>query len=194
MQDSERLLLGGERVDDHAGEHLEARVDVHAVLGRRLEIVPRVQFTHEISPLLLRHLPVTLEVDLVSDQDGRGCRLNLLEDLIAPAVEVLERLGTGDVEDVDDAGRALVERVAHRAEMWLAGEIPKLEADVGVFLLGRGEDFGGDELQREIATYRHDVLVLELLLGEHHHQARLPDRPITNDDGLEDITALHRRH
>lgn len=93
------------------GHRLEGQVDIVSVLGRRLKVRDVVLWLAPHLCPVPRHLIV--QVALVAEHDERevvgitGTRL--YQELVVPRVEVLERVGIGDVEDEDTAVSATVE-------------------------------------------------------------------------------------
>jgi len=74
---------------------------------------------------------LVLEIDLVAEHDERKvlgiARTGLDEELVAPAVEVLEGLGDVDVEHEHAAVGTAIECNAEALESLLAGSIPDLQ-------------------------------------------------------------------
>jgi len=196
-----RLGLGG---DGHGREHdrlgtlleksvlgdgLESLLDVDGLLGRSLE---EGDVTLGLAPLLKTlggNDTGVLHIDLVADDDEREAigvtRGGLDQELVAPAVEVVESLGDVDIEHEDAAISTTVEGDTKRLETLLTGSIPDLQ--------GHKTVVDHDLLGEEISTDGGTVLVRELLVHVLVHQRSLSHTAVTEDDNLQQ-NLLTRSH
>lgn len=163
------------------GNGLESLLDVDGLLCRSLEggdvalrVAPGLETLGGDDTLVL-------EIDLVADDDEGEVvgvmRGSLDEELVSPAVEVLEGLGDVDVEDEDAAVSATVEGNTETLETLLTGSIPDLHGDDAVV--------DHDLLCEEISTDGGLVLVGELLVDVLVHERGLADTAVTEDDNLQ---------
>jgi len=113
------------------GDSLERLLDVDGLLGGRLEVRNVALGLAPGHRAFLGDLPlILLHIDLVPQHDeGEVLGIpgaSLDEELVPPAVQGLERLGTVDVVNEDTAIRATIERDTEGLESLLTGSIPQL--------------------------------------------------------------------
>ena len=150
-----RWLTLSHIVLDFTGHGGEGRLDILALLGRRLKEAHAVVVGHLLA-LLKRDGTSVLQIGLVSDQDSRDVILSVLFDFGHPGVHSVEGVAVGDVVNDDNAMRAFIIARSDSLESFLAGRVPDLQ--LADFLVDvDGADFEVD------ANGRHEVL-LELVV------------------------------
>jgi len=171
------------------GDGLESLLDVDGLLGRGFE---EGDITLGLTPLLETlggNDTSVLHIDLVADDDEGEtvgvARSGLDQELIAPAVEVVEGLGDVNVEHKHAAISTTIESDTERLETLLTGSIPDLKGDKTIV----NHDFLGEEISTDGGT----VLVGELLVDVLVHQRSLTHTTVTKDDNLQQ-NLLARSH
>jgi len=171
------------------GDGLESLFDVDGLLGRGLK---ERDVTLRGAPLLETlggNNTSALHIDLVADDDEREAigvtRGGLDQELVAPAVEVIEGLGNVNVEHEHAAISTTVESNTEGLETLLTGSIPDLQGDKTIV--------DHDLLGQEISTDGGTVLVGELLVHVLVHQGSLSHTAITKNDNLQQnlLTRCH---
>lgn len=129
------LAFLGKRI---ACNRLEGQFNVETLLGGRLEVGNVVL---RLAPLLgafVGHAS-RFEVHLVAEHDERKViritRTRLDQKLVAPRFQVLERIGSGYIEDQHTAVGASIEGNAQRLKAFLASCVPNLNGMVIGFRL-----------------------------------------------------------
>ena len=125
------LRSGGGRLRLHPGLNLrrhrqEGLLDVGAGLRRRLKELD-AERVGELLALLRADDALRREVGLVPHEELVHVLGGVPVDFVQPLLDVVERLGVGDVVNDDDAVRAAVVRGRDRPETLLASRVPDLE-------------------------------------------------------------------
>jgi len=196
-----RLTLGRDgdsREDDRLGtlllksvlgDSLEGLLDVDGLLSRGLE---EGDVTLGCAPLLETlggHNTGVLHIDLVADNNEwetiRITRGSLDQELVAPAIKVVEGLGNIHIEHKNAAISTTIESDTKRLETLLTGSIPNLKSHETII----DHDFLGQEISTDCCT----VLVRELLVDVLVHQRSLSHTAVTKDDNLQQnlLTRCH---
>ena len=170
-------------LESHGGDLLERLLDVGVGAGTGLEV--REGLGLLVAPLFslgLANTALTLRlVDLVSEDNEREvfgvAGHGLDQELLAPAVELTERLLVGDVVHQHAGVGAAVEGDAQTLEALLASSVPDLHGDKLVL--------NHHLLREEVGTDGRFVLVGELAVDVLVHQRRLADTTVAKDDHLE---------
>ena len=125
-------------------------LDIDALLGAGLEVGHlSTILTISVCSFLGDHPPVFTDIDLVAEDDKREAfrvtRAGLDKELVAPGIEVLERLCRVDVVHQYAAVGASVEGHAERLEAFLARSVPQLEGHNAIV----DGDFFGEEIRAD---------------------------------------------
>jgi hypothetical protein len=171
------------------GNGLESLLHVDGLLGRGLEVGDVALGLAPGEGTLLGHNTLVLQINLVTqDDEGEVVRItgpSLDEELIPPAVQVLECLGYIHVEYQHTAISSSVESYTQALEALLTSSVPNLHGNKAVLnhhLLGQ-----------EVSTDSGFVLVAELLVHVLVHEGGLACTTVTQDDDLQQ-NLLSRRH
>eukprot|EP00353_Schmidingerella_taraikaensis_P008770 CAMPEP_0185581810 /NCGR_PEP_ID=MMETSP0434-20130131/19052_1 /TAXON_ID=626734 ORGANISM="Favella taraikaensis, Strain Fe Narragansett Bay" /NCGR_SAMPLE_ID=MMETSP0434 /ASSEMBLY_ACC=CAM_ASM_000379 /LENGTH=138 /DNA_ID=CAMNT_0028200439 /DNA_START=703 /DNA_END=1119 /DNA_ORIENTATION=+ len=122
------------------------------------------------------NLASTLKLTFVADQVNAHILRGVLLYLLEPAAEVLEGFVASDVVCEEDAVGAAIENSRHRLKRFLPRGVPNLEFD----------DFSIDQeaVAAEFDANGDLVLLLELVVHDALHEARLAHRSVPNNDQL----------
>jgi len=163
------------------GDGLESLLDIDGLLGRSLE---EGDITLGCTPLLKTlggNNTSVLHIDLVANDNEwetiRVTRSSLDQELITPAVQVVECLCNINIKHEHTAICTTVESNTKRLETLLTGSIPNLKGDKTII----NHDFLGEEISTDCCT----VLVGELLVHVLVHERSLTHTAITKDDNLQ---------
>jgi hypothetical protein len=153
------------------GNGLESLLDVNGFLGRSLEVWDVALALAPSGSSLGGHNTLSLEIDLVTQNNEWeviGISWSSLDqELITPAIQILESLGNIDIEDQDTAISSSVESNTQTLESFLTSSIPDLHSDQSVI----DHNF----LCQEISANGGLVLVAEFLVHILVHQGSFTD-------------------
>jgi len=138
----------------------------------------------ELFRLFVAHVPLGLQVSLISDQIDHCVRMRERAGVCEPTAQVVVSGATRDVVDHESASRSSIVRTGHSSETLLASGVPNLQL---YFLTRHFNDPGAEFDSNGVRTIGH-----ELFLGELVQETRFADAHVADDDVFENVRVVVR--
>mmetsp|Transcript_44700 Transcript_44700/g.43306 ORF Transcript_44700/g.43306 Transcript_44700/m.43306 type:complete len:253 (-) Transcript_44700:219-977(-) len=168
-------------VDDLVEQELEGRIHIGGVLGAGLE-VGEPKLLRPLLRLLLLHLDIIDQIDLVAEEDDFCIFVGILLDFLHPVLaEVFEADLVGHVEHQDDPGGPPVVVLGQGAVLDLPSRVPNL------YFYTVSTEL--DVLHLAVHTRSAHQALLELSLRVPVHQRTLPHSSVPQQQQLDVVSA-----
>ena len=126
------------------------------------------------------------KVGFVANEKSDNVGAGDVADVGQPARDVVERVAIREIEDEESASRTAVVTASDRAEEFLAGCVPELKLDSVLF--------GLDNLGEEFDTKRRLALLVENIADKPNEKACLTNTRVANNNDLERVVEFAAKH
>ena len=142
------------------GKGLEQLLHVLSCLSWCLSVMAEMLLSSELKCLIVGHFSLFLQIGKVANQVNNDILTGMIADFSQPlSFYIIETLPASDIEDKENATRALVETASDRSETLLASSVPNLQLHV-CFLFNDHSEIS------KLNTNGHSMLLCEFLIGE----------------------------